>query len=129
MVVYIACVAAVVVVMVTASFALGQRRRDRHAALPYESGVASQGSARLRMTSQFYLMAMLFVVFDLEAVFIFLWAVAVRELGWRGYGAIALFIALLLAALVYLWRVGALDWGPTRRLSPAGPDGPKAGPR
>ncbi len=110
--VYVACVVGVVLVMVGASFVLGQRHNDRATGQPYESGIVSQGSARIRMTSQFYLMAMLFVIFDLEAVFIFSWAVAVRELGWAGYAVISLFIVLLLLALVYLWRLGALRWGP-----------------
>jgi NADH-quinone oxidoreductase subunit A len=115
---YIVCVVGVVVVMVGASFALGQRHSDRATGQPYESGIVSEGTARLRMTSQFYLMAMLFVIFDLEAVFIFTWAVAARELGWVGYGAIVLFIALLLVALVYLWRMGALAWGPALPSAP-----------
>jgi NADH-quinone oxidoreductase subunit A len=109
---YVACVVGVVLVMVGLSSILGQRHRDRATGEPYESGIVSLGSARLRMTSQFYLMAMLFVIFDLEAVFVFAWAVAVRELGWTGYAVISLFIALLLVALIYLWRVGALRWGP-----------------
>ena len=112
--VYLACAVGVVVVMVGASFLLGQRHEDRATGQPYESGIISEGSARLRMTSQFYLMAMLFVIFDLEAVFIFAWAVAVRELGWTGYTAISIFIVLLLAALLYLWRAGALSWGPAK---------------
>jgi len=115
---YAAAVAAVVLVMVGLSFVLGQRHRDRATDDPYESGIVSEGSARVRMTSQFYLMAMLFVIFDLEAVFIFAWAVVVRELGWVGYTAISVFIVLLLLALVYLWRLGALGWGPTRREFP-----------
>jgi NADH-quinone oxidoreductase subunit A len=117
---YIGCVVSVVAIMVGASFVLGQRHRDRATGQPYESGIVSEGSARVRMTSQFYLMAMLFVVFDLEAVFIFAWSVAVRELGWTGYTAIVVFIVLLLVALVYLWRIGALGWGPIRRTVPAG---------
>lgn len=116
---YIACVVGVVCVMVGASFFLGQRHNDRATGEPYESGIVSEGSARVRMTSQFYLMAMLFVIFDLEAVFIFSWAVAVRELGWTGYAVISLFIVLLLVALIYLWRVGALRWGPARPDQPA----------
>lgn len=112
--VYTACVVGVVLFMVGASFVLGQRHNDRATGKPYESGIVSEGSARVRMTSQFYLMAMLFVIFDLEAVFIFAWAVAVRDLGWAGYGVISLFIALLLVALVYLVRVDALSWGPIR---------------
>lgn len=113
--VYAACVVGLVSVMVGLSFALGQRHADRATGQPYESGIVSQGSARVRMTSQFYIMAMLFVIFDLEAVFIFSWAVAARDLGWAGYGVITLFIVLLLVALVYLVRVGALSWGPTGR--------------
>jgi len=113
--VYVACVVGVVLVMVGASFVLGQRHSDRATGQPYESGIVSEGSARLRMTSQFYLVAMIFVIFDLEAVFVFGWAVAVRDLGWSGYSAILLFIVLLLVALVYLWRIGALSWGPADR--------------
>jgi len=104
----------IVVTMVGLSFVLGQRHRDRATNEPYESGIVSEGSARLRLTAQFYLMAMFFVVFDLEAVFIFTWAVAVRELGWQGYLVISIFIGLLLVALAYLWRMGALNWGPAR---------------
>lgn len=117
--VYVAGVVGVVCVMVGASYFLGQRHHDRATGEPYESGIVSEGSARVRMTSQFYLMAMLFVIFDLEAVFIFAWAVAVRDLGWTGYAVISLFIVLLLVALIYLWRVGALSWGPARPDQPA----------
>lgn len=115
---YVACVVGVVLVMVGLSSVLGQRHRDRATGQPYESGIVSEGSARLRMTSQFYLMAMLFVIFDLEAVFIFAWAVAVRELGWTGYTAISVFILFLLVALVFLWRAGALSWGPSKDAKP-----------
>ena len=67
------------------------------------------------VSAKFYLVAMFFVIFDLEAVFIFAWAIAARELGWAGYCEILVFIAILLAALAYLWRLGALDWSPSRR--------------
>lgn len=117
--IYLGCVLAVVATMVGASFVLGQRHRDRATNEPYESGIVSEGSARMRLTAQFYLMAMFFVIFDLEAIFIFAWAVAVRELGWPGYLAITIFIALLLVALAYLWRIGALSWGPSPRPKPA----------
>ena len=82
---------------------------------PYESGIVSEGSARVRVSAKFYLVAMFFVIFDLEAVFIFAWAIAARELGWAGYSEILVFIAILVAALAYLWRLGALDWSPSRR--------------
>ena len=127
--VYFACVVTVVAVMVGASFFLGQRHNDRATGEPYESGIVSEGTARLRLTTQFYLMAMLFVVFDLEAVFIFAWAVAVRELGWTGYIVILVFITLLLVALLYLWRVGALSWGPTGRAPIVAKDSARAGSR
>ena len=110
--VYVALVMGVVGVMIGLSAILGQRHRDRATGEPYESGIVSVGSGRLRFTAQFYLTAMLFVIFDLEAVFIFAWATVVLELGWAGYAAISIFIALLLLALVYLHRIGALSWGP-----------------
>jgi NADH-quinone oxidoreductase subunit A len=107
---YLVIVAVLVVAMLGLSFVLGQRHHDRATDSPYESGVLSQGSARVRLSAKFYLVAMLFVIFDLEAVFIFAWAISVRETGWTGYAEASLFIAVLLATLFYLWRVGALDW-------------------
>jgi len=100
--------------MIALSYVLGERHRQRATGEPYESGVAPTGSARLRLPVKYYLVAVFFVVFDLEAVFLLAWAVAGREAGWAGYGAAVLFIAVLLAALVYLWRAGALDWGARR---------------
>ncbi len=97
--------------MLLFSWLLGERKRHRTTAEPYESGIAATGSARLRFDMKFYIVAMLFVIFDVEAAFIYAWAVAVRELGWAGFIEAAVFITVLLAALVYLWRMGALDWG------------------
>ena len=77
---------------------------------PYECGIEPLTDARDRYSIRYYLVAMLFVIFDLEAVFIFAWAIAVRETGWTGYAEAMTFIAVLLATLVYLWRAGALDW-------------------
>jgi NADH-quinone oxidoreductase subunit A len=114
LVVYAAIVAALVAAMLGLSYVLGQRHHDRSTDFPYESGILSEGSARVRLSFKFYLVAMFFVIFDLEAVFIFAWAVAVRETGWTGYIEISIFIAVLLAALAYLWRVGALDWSSGR---------------
>ena len=108
--VYLVIVVMLVVAMLGLSFVLGQRHHNRATGTPYESGILSQGSARVRLSAKFYLVAMFFVIFDLEAVFIFAWAIAVRETGWTGYAEVSIFIAVLLATLVYLWRVGALDW-------------------
>jgi len=113
---YLVIVLALVVAMLGLSFVLGQRHHERATDSPYESGILSQGSARVRLPAQFYLVAMFFVIFDLEAVFLFAWAVAVRETGWAGYAEAFVFIAVLLATLVYLWRVGALDWRQGRRM-------------
>ena len=117
--VYLIIVGALVVAMLGLSFVLGQRHHNRATGSPYESGILSQGSARVRLSAKFYLVAMFFVIFDLEAVFLFAWAISVRETGWTGYAEATLFIAVLLATLVYLWRVGALDWrqGTVRRVS------------
>jgi NADH-quinone oxidoreductase subunit A len=98
--------------MMVISFLLGERHEDRATGMPYESGITATGSARLRISAKYYLVAMFFVIFDLEAAFIIAWAVSVREAGWTGYIEIVIFILLLLAALVYLWRTGALEWGP-----------------
>ena len=108
--VYILLVGMLVMAMLSLSFVLGQRHHDRATGSPYESGILSEGSARVRFSAKFYLIAMFFVIFDLEAVFLFAWAVAVRETGWAGYAEASLFIMVLLATLAYLWRVGALDW-------------------
>jgi NADH-quinone oxidoreductase subunit A len=108
--VYLVIVLALVVAMLSLSFVLGQRHHERATDSPYESGILSQGSARVRLSARFYLVAMFFVIFDLEAVFLFAWAVSVRETGWTGYAEASVFIAVLLATLIYLWRVGALDW-------------------
>lgn len=107
---YFAVVILIVVAMLLSSYVLGQRHAEPATGSPFESGIVPSGSAHVRLSVKFYLVAMFFVVFDLEAVFIFLWAVAGRELGWAGYGEALLFIGVLVAALVYLWRTGALDW-------------------
>jgi NADH-quinone oxidoreductase subunit A len=111
---YLAAVLIVLGTMLGLSYILGQRHRERATGEPYESGIVSTGSARMRFDAKFYLMAMFFVIFDLEAAFIYLWAVAVKELGWTGYAEIAIFIAILFVALIYLWRLGALEWGTKR---------------
>ncbi|GAB2789494.1 NADH-quinone oxidoreductase subunit A [Halomonas shantousis] len=111
-------------VMIGAASLLGGRSRGRSKTLPYESGIVSTGSARQRFSVKFYLVAMLFVIFDIEAVFLFAWAVSVREVGWTGFWAAAIFIFILLAGLVYDSRVGALDWAPAARRRASRDDSP-----
>ena len=108
--VYFAVVILVVVVMLGVSYVLGQRHREPATDSQYESGIVSQGSAHSRVSVKFFLVAAFFVVFDLEAVFLFLWAVAGRDLGWPGYIEALIFSGILLAAFFYLLRTGALDW-------------------
>jgi NADH-quinone oxidoreductase subunit A len=114
LVVYFASVIFLAGAMIGLSSVLGEKHMDRDTAEVYESGMPATGSARLRLNAQFYLVAMFFVIFDLETAIIVAWAVGVRELGWSGYIEILIFIGVLLAALIYLWRLGALDWGTSK---------------
>jgi NADH-quinone oxidoreductase subunit A len=110
--VYGALVMILLIAIVSLSYRLGERHQGRATGEPYESGVLQTGSGRLRFSAQFYLVAMMFVIFDVETVFIVLWALAFKELGWPGYTAICVFIGLLVAVLVYEWTIGALNFGP-----------------
>ena len=112
---YVFAIAAMVGIMIGGSYVLGPRRRGPADPSPFESGIMPIHDTHIRFPSQFYLVAMFFVVFDLEMVFVFAWAVAARAVGWVGYGAIITFLVLLLVALAYLWRSGALEWGPQPR--------------
>ncbi len=113
--VYFGLVIIVVGVMIGLPSVLGERHREPHTGRPFESGIEPTGSARMRFDVKYYLLAMFFVVFDLEAAFLFAWAVAAREVGWAGLIEAAVFVVILLAGLVYLWRLGALDWGTLAR--------------
>ena len=110
LVAYFAFVVVLVAAVLVVSYLLGQRHFEPATGETYEGGIVSEGSARVRFSISYYLVAMFFVVFDLEAVFLFAWAGAARELGWAGYWEVVLFVGVLVAALIYLWKVGALDW-------------------
>jgi NADH-quinone oxidoreductase subunit A len=113
--VYLGASIAVVAGMLVISYFLGELHSEQATGEPYESGILPTGTARVRFDVKFYLIAMIFVIFDLEAVFIFVWAVALHEAGWTGYVDILVFIGVLVAALVYLLRLGVMDWGPIGR--------------
>lgn len=102
------------VFMLTGGFLLGGRAKGRAKNVPYESGIDSVGSARLRLSAKFYLVAMFFVIFDVEALYLYAWAVSIKESGWIGFIEATIFILVLLAGLIYLVRVGALEWTPVR---------------
>lgn len=115
LIVYVVAVCGLVALMVLLSWVLGGRDWGRAKNDPFESGVVGQGTARLRMSAKFYLVAMFFVIFDVEALFLYAWAVSVRESGWAGFIEAVIFIFILTASLVYLWKIGALDWAPASR--------------
>jgi NADH-quinone oxidoreductase subunit A len=114
LVVYCVAVIGLVGAMTAISYVLGQRHTSKATIQPFESGIVTVGYARFRFPVKFYLVAMFFVIFDLETVFIFAWAIAFRDVGWTGYIEMLVFVGVLVAALIYLWRLGALDWGPRR---------------
>ena len=113
--VFVAVILLVCVLMLGISTLVGGSTRGRAKTDPFESGIVSVGSAHLRLPAKFYLVAMFFVIFDVEALFLYAWAVSVRESGWLGFIEAALFIFILAAGLVYLWRIGALRWAPAPR--------------
>lgn len=115
LVLYFVLVLVIVGGMLGLSYVLGQRHHEPSTDTPYESGIVPEGSVNVRVSAQFFLVAIFFVVFDLEAVFLFAWAVAVRELGWVGYGAAVVFVVTLFVALAYVWRMGALNWNRSKR--------------
>src|SRR5271168_2501699 len=96
--------------LITLSFVLGKRVKDRVKDSPYECGMAPTGSARERFSVKFYLVAIVFILFDIEAVFLYPWAVVYRELKLFGFFEMLLFVVLVLSGFFYIWRKGALDW-------------------
>jgi NADH-quinone oxidoreductase subunit A len=93
-----------------ASQYLGPRNPTAEKAAPYECGVPPVGDARERQSVKFYLVAMIFLLFDIEVAFVYPWAMALRDLGWIGFFQIVVFFSLLLTGYVYVWRKGVLDW-------------------
>lgn len=96
--------------MVVASHVLNPRRPTPQKAMPYESGMIPLGDTRTRFSIKFYMVAISFIVFDLEAVFLIPWAVRVRELGWGPFAAVLVFVVVLAVGLVYEWKKGGLEW-------------------
>ena len=91
---------------------IGPRKPTAEKLAPYECGMPPVGNARERQSVKFYLVAMIFLLFDIEVAFLYPWAIALRDLGWIGFGQVVLFVLLLTAGYVYVWRKGVLDWGP-----------------
>jgi NADH-quinone oxidoreductase subunit A len=112
--VYFVVVVLLVGLLMVVTHLSGERHFELGTGIPYESGVPITGSARVRLSADFYLVAMFFVIFDISAVYLFAWAVSARELGWPGYAAALVFMVETAAGLAYLWRKGAFDWGARR---------------
>jgi len=114
--IYALVVLLVVGIMTGLSHILGERHKEKLTDEPFESGIPPTGNARLRFSSHFYLIAIFFVIFDLDAVFIMTWAISFRELGIAGYTGILLFIGILIAVLIYEIGIKALDFGPKGKI-------------
>jgi NADH-quinone oxidoreductase subunit A len=115
MAVYGLIILALILVILILTGWLGERKATATKLAPYECGVMPTGSARFPYPAPFYLVAIFFLVFDVEGAFIFSWAIAFDRLGWLGWLQISLLIAILLVSLVYLWRKGGLEWGQATR--------------
>jgi len=122
LVVYGAMVFGLVGVLLFLSAWVGKKRPGEEKAKPYESGIAPTGSARYPFSVPFYLIATFFLIFDVEAIYIFSWAIAADPLGWEGWLQMSFFISILLISLFYIWKKGGLDWG---RSIPKTPDEPR----
>lgn len=96
--------------MLSCGYFLGGRSSSRSKNVPFESGIKSIGNARIQFSIKFYLIAMFFVIFDVEGIYVYAWAVSVRDVGWIGFSEIFIFIFILLVSLVYLIRIGMFDW-------------------
>ena len=96
--------------LITVSYLLGKRVKNRVKDMPYESGIVPTGDARQRFSVKFYLVAMLFILFDIEAIFLYPWAVVYRELAMPGFVEMLIFVILILSGFFYIWKKGALDW-------------------
>jgi NADH-quinone oxidoreductase subunit A len=110
--VFLMMLVAVVLALVifTATSLAGPKNMTAEKATPYESGSESTGANHLKLSIKFYLTAILFVVFDIEAVLIYPWAIEFNSLGWVGLASMGSFVALLVVALLYVWKKGALEW-------------------
>jgi NADH-quinone oxidoreductase subunit A len=114
LVIFALMVTAVVGLLLFIASWLGEKKPNTEKLRPYESGIIPTGSARLRYPVPFYLVAIFFLLFDVEAAYIFSWAIAWEKLGWAGWLRISFFIVVLILGLVYVWKKGGLEWGPTR---------------
>ncbi len=112
---YASGVVLIVVGMVVTSHFVGGRRTHRPTSPPYESGMTPTGSTHVHLSVSYYLLAMFFLIFDLEAAYVFAWAVCVKKAGWASFVEMSVFLIVLMAGLAYLWHEGALGGGKSPR--------------
>jgi len=115
LVVFAAAVFVLIAVLLFISAWLGEKKPSSEKLRPYESGIIPTGTARLRYPVPFFLVAIFFLIFDVEGAYIFSWAVAVKRIGWTGWIQMSFFIVMLLLGLVYIWQKGGLEWGPKKQ--------------
>ena len=96
--------------LLTVSYLLGKRVKNRVKDMPYESGIVPTGDARQRFSVKFYLVAMLFILFDIEAIFLYPWAIVYKQLKMFAFLEMLVFVVLILSGFFYIWKKGALDW-------------------
>jgi len=116
----VAIAMAVATLMLGLSYLLGKKVRNRVKDMPYESGIVPTGDARHRFSVKFYLVGMLFILFDIEAIFLYPWAVAYRQLKMFAFVEMLIFIALILCGFFFIWKKGALDWSYSDRPDESG---------
>ncbi|MDT8443512.1 MAG: NADH-quinone oxidoreductase subunit A [Desulfuromonadales bacterium] len=110
--IYIGIAIFLIAVLLLLSWGLGQKTRSRQKQEPYESGISPFDNARIKGPVPFYLVAVFFVIFDVEVIFVASWAVASDRLGWHGFAHVCFFIFILFLGLIHIWKTGGLDWGP-----------------
>ena len=116
--IYVAIATFLIGLLLFISWGLGHKSRSQVKQEPYESGIYPTDQARLKAPAPFYLVAIFFIIFDIEVIFIASWAVAYDLLGWAGFAQITFFTLILFLGLVYLWKTGGLDWSPSAQKRP-----------
>ena len=101
---------AIAVIVIGLGYVLGTHRPDSEKLSPYECGFESFEDARMKFDVRYYLVAILFIIFDLEIAFLFPWAIVLNQIGWFGFASMVMFLAILVVGFVYEWKKGALEW-------------------
>ena len=115
---YTFLVLSLLILILFLAYWLGEKKPSAEKLRPYECGIIPTGTAHIRYSIPFYLVATFFLIFDVETAIVFTWAIAFKPLGWLGWWRLSFFIIVLLLSLFYIWKKGGLEWGPITRLMP-----------